>query len=140
VTFSPDANGLSASNGVIAGMLATPRATQVSDNIHNNGLDVVSADTGAGRGQFKASSLRNVGTRTAFMHDGRFQTLQQVVVHYNSGVQAGPDLDARLGNPDGSAHQLNLTTQQTDAIVAFLNPLTDSTFITDPRFGNPFAH
>lgn len=115
-------------------------AAQVSDNVHNNGLDLVSADTGAGRGRFKAPSLRNVGVRTSFMHDGRFQTLRQVVEHYNSGVQAGADLDARLRNPDGSAHRLNLSPTQVDAIVAFLNTLTDAAFLGDARFGNPFAH
>ena len=50
------------------------------------------------------------------------------------------DLDQRLKNPDGSAHRLNLSPQQEDAIVAFLNALTDVTFISDPKCGNPFAH
>ena len=113
---------------------------QVSDNVHNNGLDVVSTDTGAGRGRFKAPSLRNVGLRTGFMHDGRFTTLRQVVEHYNSGVNASPDLDNRLRNPDGSPRRLTLTPQQVDAIVAFLNTLTDATFFTDVRFSSPFNH
>ena len=26
------------------------------------------------------------------MHDGRFATLEEVVEHYNSGIQAHPDL------------------------------------------------
>jgi cytochrome c peroxidase len=115
-------------------------AAQVSDNIHNNGLDAVSVDTGAGGGRFKAPSLRNVGTRAAFMHDGRFTTLRQVLDQYNAGVQASPNLDPRLRNPDGSAHRLNLASQQLDAIVAFLNTLTDSVLITNPKFSNPFSH
>jgi len=115
-------------------------AAIISDNVHNNGLDAVAVDTGAGRGRFKAPSLRNVGLRTSFMHDGRFTTLRQVIDHYNTGVNASPDLDQRLKNPDGSARRLNLTPQQEDAIVAFLNTLTDATFISDLKFGNPFAH
>lgn len=30
-------------------------------------------------------SLRNVGLRAPYMHDGRFATLEEVVEHYNSG-------------------------------------------------------
>lgn len=115
-------------------------AANISDNVHNNGLDVLAADTGAGRGRFKAPSLRNVALRTSFMHDGRFTTLRQVVDFYNTGVNAGPDLDNRLRNPDGSPHRLNLSSVQVDAIVAFLNTLTDQVFITDPKFASPFGH
>ena len=115
-------------------------AANISDNVHNNGLDAVAADTGAGRGRFKAPSLRNVGLRTSFMHDGRFTTLRQVIDHYNSGVNGSADLDQRLKNPDGSPRRLNLSPQQEDALVAFLNTLTDVTFISDLKFGNPFAH
>jgi len=112
---------------------------QVGDSVHNIGLDAVSADTGAGRGAFKAPSLRNVAVLPRFMHDGRFTTLDQVVAFYDSGVQPNPDLDRRLRNPDGSPRRLGLTATQRAALVAFLRTLTDSTFLTAPRFANPFA-
>ncbi|HEV3052988.1 MAG TPA: cytochrome c peroxidase [Longimicrobium sp.] len=112
---------------------------QVSDAVHNIGLDAVSADTGAGRGAFKAPSLRNAGVRPRYMHDGRFTSLQQVVNFYNAGVQPNPDLDPRLRNPDGSPRRLNLTPAQRAALVAFLHTLTDSTFLSAPRFADPFA-
>lgn len=112
---------------------------QVSDATHNTGLDAVSADTGAGRGAFKAPSLRNVGVRPRFMHDGRFTSLAQVVDFYDAGVQPNPDLDARLRNPDGSPRRLNLTAAQKAALVAFMGTLTDSAFLASPRFANPFA-
>lgn len=114
-------------------------AAQVSDNVHNTGLDAVTTDTGAGRGAFKAPSLRNVAVRPRFMHDGRFTTLQQVVDFYNAGVQPNPDLDPRLRNPDGSPRRLNLTAAQRASIVAFLHTLTDSAFLAAPRFANPFV-
>jgi len=112
---------------------------QVSDSIHNTGLDAVSADTGAGRGAFKAPSLRNVAVRPRFMHDGRFTSLAQVIEFYDHGVQPNPDLDRRLRNPDGTPRRLNLTPAQKAALLAFLNTLTDSTFLTAQRFANPFA-
>ena len=114
-------------------------AAQVSDAVHNTGLDAVSADTGAGRGAFKAPSLRNVAARPRFMHDGRFTTLAQVVDFYDSGVQPNPGLDPRLRNPDGSPRRLNLTAAQKASLVAFLHTLTDSAFLAAPRFANPFA-
>jgi len=113
--------------------------SQVSDSIHNTGLDVVSADTGAGRGAFKAPSLRNVAVRPRFMHDGRFTTLAQVVDFYDSGVQPNPNLDPRLRTPNGTPRRLNLTPAQKASLVAFLNTLTDSAFLAAPRFANPFA-
>jgi cytochrome c peroxidase len=112
---------------------------QVSDSVHNIGLDAASADTGAGRGAFKAPSLRNVGVRPRFMHDGRFTTLLQVVEFFDSGVQANPDLDPRLRAADGSPKRLGLTPAQRAAIVAYLNTLTDPAFLAAPRFANPFA-
>jgi cytochrome c peroxidase len=112
---------------------------QVSDSVHNIGLDAVSTDTGAGRSAFKAPSLRNVAVRPRFMHDGRFTSLEQVVDFFNSGVRSNPDLDPRLKAPDGNPRQLGLTETQSAALVAFLKTLTDSTFLTAPRFSNPFG-
>ena len=62
----------------------------ISDNVHNNGLDPVITDVGAGNGRFKSPSLRNVAVRAPYMHDGRFTTLEQVVAFYNNGVQNSP--------------------------------------------------
>ncbi|WP_216823542.1 hypothetical protein [Niastella vici] len=36
--------------------------------------------------------------------------------------------------------QLNLTQQEKKDLIAFLNMLTDSTFITDKRYSNPFVN
>ncbi len=110
----------------------------VADNIHDTGLDSTITDVGTGNGQFKVPSLRNVGLRASFMHDGRFATLQQVVQFYDSGIQANPNLDRRLRAPDGTPKRLNLTQAQRDALVAFLNTFTDSTFITVSKFSSPF--
>ena len=112
---------------------------QISDSIHNIGLDLVSADTGAGRGAFKTPSLRNVAIRPRFMHDGRFASLEDVVDFFDSGVQANANLDTRMRAADGTPKRLSLTSSQKSALVAFLNTLTDSTFLSAPRFANPFA-
>ncbi|HEV7991405.1 MAG TPA: cytochrome c peroxidase [Gemmatimonadaceae bacterium] len=112
---------------------------QVGDAVHVTGLDAAPLDSGAGAGAFKAPSLRNVAVRTRFMHDGRFTTLDQVIDFYDSGVRPSPGLDARLKAPDGSPLRLRLTAAERAALVAFLGALTDSTFLSSPRFANPFA-
>jgi cytochrome c peroxidase len=108
---------------------------QVGDQARNIGLDAVITDPGVGDGRFKTPSLRNIAVRGRFMHDGRFSTLEQVVEFYSSQVHDIPQLDGRLRDPV----QLNLTTEQIGDIVAFLNTLTDNTFLTSPLFSNPFA-
>jgi cytochrome c peroxidase len=112
---------------------------QAGEALHNNGLDAAVSDTGAGRGRFKTPSLRNVAVRRRFMHDARFKSLDEVVAFYDSGVQPSPGLDALLLAPDGSPRRLGLSDVERAALVSFLGALTDSTFLTSPRFANPFA-
>lgn len=111
---------------------------QLLDEPHNTGLDLVTADTGAGRGRFKSPSLRDAAVRGHYMHDGRFSTLAQVVDFYNAGVQANPDLDPRLRGPNGAPQRLNLTATQKAALVAYLETLTDTGLQTAARFSSPF--
>jgi cytochrome c peroxidase len=87
---------------------------------------------------FKSPSLKNVGLSRAFMHDGRFSTLEQVIEHYNSGIQNGPALDNRLKTPGGAPLRLNLTQNEKAALVAFLLTLNDNNLTTDAKFSNPF--
>ncbi len=120
---------------------------QISLSARNIGLDPVgSGDEGAGDGRFKAPSLRNVAVRAPYMHDGRFATLRDVVAHYNAEVQAHPFLDMtlldrRLAVTGGAVRpvRLNLTETEIDALVAFLHTLTDTAFLTNPKFADPFA-
>lgn len=111
----------------------------------NNGLDLASADKGVGsitgspsdEGMFKVPLLRNIALTAPYMHDGRFATLEEVVEHYNSGIQAHPNLSPEL-RPGGSVMRLNLNDSEKQALVAFLKTLTDEEMIADTRFSNPF--
>jgi cytochrome c peroxidase len=109
---------------------------QVIQEAVNVGLDATVIDPGVdGQGRFKAPSLRNVAVRGRFMHDGRFASLQDVVNFYDTGVQDSPNLDAGLKDP----LQLNLSSEQVNDLVAFLNTLTDNSFLTSSLFSNPFV-
>lgn len=115
---------------------------QVSDAPHNIGLDPVDTDPGVigvGTGRFKSPSLRNVAVRGRYMHDGRFTSLAQVIDFYDSGVQPNPGLSSHLRAPDGSPLRLGLTAAEKSALEAFMRTLTDSTFLTAPKFSNPFV-
>jgi len=111
----------------------------IADDIHNNGLDItVTGDDGAGDKRFKAPSLRNIAVTAPYMHDGRFETLEEVIEFYNSGVQPNPNLDQRLRRPGGQPRRLNMTQAEKDALLAFLNTLTDESLLVDERFSDPF--
>ncbi|MBY0454498.1 MAG: hypothetical protein K2Q11_06400 [Burkholderiaceae bacterium] len=109
-----------------------PPTFSLNANSLSNGLDAGNTVI------FKSPSLKNVGLDKAFMHDGRFSTLEQVVDHYDRGVKAGPALDNRLKTPAGQPRVLNLSAADKAALVAFMKTLTDTGFLTDARFSNPF--
>lgn len=115
-----------------AGCHEPPTFALVANSLHN-GLDMHQTVI------FKSPSLKSVALDGAFMHDGRFTTLDQVVRHYNSNVRGGPNLDNRLRVPGGmQPMRLNLSDSQIASVVAFLHTLTDETLRTDPRFSDPF--
>ncbi len=124
--------------------------SQINANVapFNNGLDVdTSEDEGVfettglpqHRGAFKVPSLRNIGVRAPYMHDGRFASLAEVVEFYNSGIQPHVNLAPQLRAPGGEPIRLNLTQAEKDALVAFLHTLTDTAFLADERFDDPFV-
>jgi len=103
----------------------------------NIGLDVVYVDPGFADGKFKIPSLRNIALTAPYMHDGRFETLRDVVNHYDEGVQPHTDLDVKLRN-NGSPQKLGLTELDKDALVAFMATLTSNSILKDERYSNPF--
>lgn len=120
----------------------------MTDNFfHNIGLDTDLTGANAGhfnysgnatdKGKFKTPTLRNVALRTEFMHDGRFQTLEEVIDHYDSGVQmTSENLDPIMTKP-GKEFGLELTPLDKQDLINFLKTLTDTSFITNPAFGKP---
>ncbi|HNM27716.1 MAG TPA: c-type cytochrome, partial [Saprospiraceae bacterium] len=111
----------------------------------NNGLDATTTDEGVGgitkssqdMGMFKVPLLRNIALTAPYMHDGRFQTLEEVVEHYSTGVQNHPNLSEELRSFNG-AKNLNLSAEDKQALIAFLNTFTDQQMQADVRFSNPF--
>ena len=122
------------------------------DGFSNNGLDRdeelpagLQESTGdpAHRGLFKVPTLRNIALTAPYMHDGRFDTLEQVLDHYNEGIRRSSTLSPLILEADNlhKAAQdrisLNLTQAEKAAIIAFLHTLTDQDFVTAERFSDP---
>ena len=117
---------------------------QFSDYLfRNNGLDsTFAADPGhAGvtgnpldSGKFKTPTLRNIALTGPYMHDGRFQTLEEVIDHYNSGGVPSTTVDPFMKYSTGG---LQLSSVQKAQLTAFLHTLTDTSFTTNPAFQDP---
>ena len=110
----------------------------------NNGLDATFADDGRGKatedpadnGKFKVTSLRNIALTAPYMHDGRFNTLEEVVDHYSEQIKASATLDPALEQTRETG--LFLTEQDNKDLVAFLKTLTDKELTTNPKYSSPF--
>ncbi|MCD6050713.1 MAG: cytochrome peroxidase [Verrucomicrobia bacterium] len=108
----------------------------------NNGLEEKAIDIGLGKvsrrefdtGRFAVPSLRNVALTAPYMHDGRFKTLEETVEHYASGVKPSASLDPNLAkHPKGG---VPLSAADKKALVAFLQTLTDETFLPKQETNN----
>lgn len=104
----------------------------------NIGLDLVYADNGFGEGKFKIPGLRNVELTAPYMHDGRFNTLEEVINHYSDGIKPHKALDVKFTDGKGNVKPLHLNSIEKKALVAFLKTLTDKEMAANPKWSNPF--
>ncbi len=86
--------------------------------------------------KFKNASLRNIELTAPYMHDGRFQTLDDVLEHYISGVHLSPTVDFNIKS--SFANGLKLPENGREDLLAFLKTLTDWEFVNDTAFYSPF--
>ena len=94
-------------------------------------------------GRFKPLSLRNVALTAPYMHDGSVATLEDVIVLYEAGgrtIDSGPRAGIGRENPfkDARVSGFALSSGEREDLLAFLRSLTDSSFIRDPRFSDPW--
>ena len=111
-----------------------------SNDFHNNGLDPeLEMDNGRfnvtgdinDKGKFKSPSLRNVELTAPYMHDGRFQTLEEVIEHYNFGGHNSTTIDPLMKKVGIG---LGLSQENKVDLINFLKTLTDTSFINNPDF------
>lgn len=117
----------------------------------NNGLDTASnalnyKDIGYGNttgllkdyGKFRTPSFRNLVFTAPYMHDGRFATLEQVLDFYSEGVHASVNVDSKMSS--ARLGGVYLTQDEKKKIIAFLHTFTDSSFVENKNFSNPFTN
>ena len=114
------------------------------NDFHNNGLEVLSPDIGLAEVtglendffKFKTPSLRNIEYTAPYMHDGRFQTLAEVIDHYSEGLVNAPTIDPLMKNVGQGG--IKLTPEEKQDLIAFLKSLSDTEFINNEDFSDPF--
>jgi cytochrome c peroxidase len=115
-----------------------------SNDFKNNGLKVDTTLNDYGRMiitqnpqdslKFRVPTLRNIQFTKPYMHDGRFETLQEVVNHYTTEVQGSNTLAKELKN------KIELTHKENVDLLVFLRTLTDKEFLFNERFAFPFTN
>jgi cytochrome c peroxidase len=104
----------------------------------NNGYFASYPDPGRARvtlspsdiGKFKTPSLRNIALTGPYMHDGSVATLSEIIDQYQAGGSG-------YVNQSPILKPFSLTPDQKADLLAFLDALTDPSFIENPAFGKP---
>jgi cytochrome c peroxidase len=109
-----------------------------SQQFIDNGLAIDTIYMDAGRGGvtqqpkdsfcFRVPTLRNIAVSSPYMHDGRFQSLEEVLLHYQSGVKVRQQVHSSLKKG------IPMTPVQQADLLAFLNTLTDKNFLYELRY------
>ena len=146
--FTPDENaGFSSFNSLTGGDCFHCHGGILGTDLSykNNGLDEFPIDSGRGlvtgleadNFKFKVPSIRNIEYSAPYMHDGRFNTIDQVIGFYSTEIHSNsPNLDPLIEFASQGGVQLNPT--ERSQLKAFLLTLSDSAFIHNPKFSNPF--
>ncbi len=101
----------------------------------NNGLYLTYSDSGRARitmraednGKFRVPSLRNIALTAPYMHDGSLVSLSEVIDHYASG-------GTTHANKNPIIRPFSLPTDDKQALILFLESLTDNEFVHNPSF------
>ncbi len=89
------------------------------ERLHNTGVawrDGKFADAGAGQGNFKTPTLREIARTAPYMHDGSIATLEDVIDYYDRGGNRNPGLDPEI-------RPLHLSAAEKQNLIAFLHCL-----------------
>ncbi|NMH59350.1 di-heme enzyme [Alteromonas sp. MYP5] len=85
-------------------------------------------------GKFRAPTLRNIALSAPYMHDGSIASLAEVIEFY---AQGGSEQGKSNPHKSPFVKGFALTDEEKIALEAFLNSLTDNSFLTNPAYGPP---
>ncbi|MEM9024808.1 MAG: cytochrome c peroxidase, partial [Bacteroidota bacterium] len=118
-------------------------ALLTNNGFHNIGLDAEPVDIGweavtgnpADRGKFKTPTLRNIEYSAPYMHDGRFETLEEVMDFYSEGVKPSSNVDPLIRTPHLGGFQF--TEEQKQQLITFMKTFSDEDFMQNEDFSDP---
>ena len=139
-----DAAGIRIAGGAGCAGCHAPPEFDIVPNTRNNGVIGTIGSAQVDLANTRSPSLRNLTNATGIpngpmMHNGIFNSLSEVVEHYNSipDQPGNNNLDPRL-RPNGFTQKLNLTADEKEALVSFLKTLSGTAIYTDQRWSSPF--
>lgn len=115
-----------------------------TNKFYNNGKDTVFTDPldrysvthdPMDVGAYKATTLRNIEVQGPYMHDGRFETLEQVIDFYSHHIVRSPSISPLMHHVITGGVQLT-PSEKTD-LLNFIRTLRDDEFLTNPKFSKP---
>lgn len=114
----------------------------IDPNSANNGV-IGAIGGGSDLTNTRSPSLRDLmktdgSLNGPMMHNGSHATLLAMVEHYNAISATGnASLDNRL-KPAGTGQNLNMTSAEKNALIAFMRTLSGTNVYTDSKWSNPF--
>jgi cytochrome c peroxidase len=137
-----DVNGSRIGGGLGCGGCHQAPEFDIDPNTGNNGVVGKIGVQGLDLTNTVSPTLRDVANvdgraNSPMMHNGAFPALINVLGHYNDKVADNPLLDRRL-KPNNRVQRLNMTTQETEAVIAFLRTLAGKNVYTASQWSNPF--
>ncbi len=115
-----------------------------TNKFYNNGKDSVFSDPydrysitndPMDKGAYKATTLRNIELTGPYMHDGRFETLEDVIEFYSHHLVNTPQIDPLMHHIANGGIQL--TPPEKSDLMAFIKTLRDEEFLSNPLFSRP---
>ena len=93
-------------------------------------------------GRFRAPTLRNIAVSAPYMHDGSIESLS-AVLDFNAAVGRNISSGKYQGDGRKNKHKsafvkgFEMNEQDKKDLLAFLHTLTDKSFLTNPKYGQP---
>lgn len=86
-------------------------------------------------GAYKATTMRNIELQGPYMHDGRFETLDDVIDFYSTAVVNSPSISPLMHHVANGG--VRLTPTEREDLLSFIRTLRDDAFLTNPDFSKP---
>jgi cytochrome c peroxidase len=140
--FGP--NGIRTGGGAGCAGCHRPPEFDIDPNSRNNGITATITGGTQDFTNTRSPSLRDLtnnagNVNTPMMHNGSITTLRNMILHYNTinRIDGNNNLDPRL-TPGGNPQRLQLTENEVNAMIAFLQTLTGSNVYSNKKWSDPF--